>query len=425
MSLNLAYRWYVGYDLDEEVPDHSIFSKARKRFGQKLFLEVFKQILRKCVEAGLVKGESIFVDSTLVKANASMSSLVEVKLSPEVYWRELESSEEEKGPRGRPSKEKMSQQLGSHFTGKVDLNKIGKRRRNRKASYLNKRSPTDPDATIHYRPGIGASLSYKAHLATEESGVITAVAVSSSAVHDTDMLPELLARHERNVRKPDSIVGDSHYGSFEALSYLQKQGIKTVIPPIKAKNRPHHYPKTLFHYDKEQDLYICPQGKKLARRCKNHCTNQIIYRAKKEECNLCPNRERCIDSSGAIGRQVTRYDGDQIDRAQALYDSALGKELMKKRKTAIEGTFAQAKSFHGLRRAKFRGKEKMEIQLLLTAAVVNLKKLLARVRVSSVETKRTFENIYNFILHKLFRYCSDSCLWCKLAAQIEAFGNRP
>jgi len=325
MSLNLAYRWYVGYDLDEEVPDHSIFSKARKRSGQKLFLEVFKHILRKCVEAGLVKGDSVFARSTLVKANASMSSLVEAKLSPEVYWRKLESSEEVKGPRGRPSKEKMSQQVGSHFTGKMNLNKIGKRRRNRKASYLNRRSTTDPDATLHYRPGIGASLSYKAHLATEESGVVTAVAVSSSAVHDTDMLPELLARHKRNIRKPRFIVGDSHYGSFGALSYLQKQGIKTVISPIRPRNRPHRYPKTLFHYNKEQNLYVCPQGKKLARRCKNHHTNQIIYQAKKEQCNLCPNRERCIDSSRAIGRQVTRYDGDQIDTAQALYDSALGK----------------------------------------------------------------------------------------------------
>jgi IS5 family transposase len=416
MSLNLAYRWYIGYDLDEEVPDHSIFSKARKRFGRKLFLEVFNHILKQCLKADLVKGDSLFVDSTLVKANASMNSLVEVKLSPEVYWRELESSEEAKRSYRRHSKEKMSQQVGTHFTGKMDLKKVGRRRRDRRVSYLNKRSTTDPDATVHYRPGIGASLSYKAHLATEESGVITAVAVSSSAVHDTNMLPELLARHRRHLGNPHLIVGDSHYGSFEALSYLQGQGIKTAIPPIGPRNRPHHYPKTLFHYDKEQDLFICPRGKKLPRRCKNHRTNQIIYRAKKEECNICPDRNRCIDSARAIARQVTRYDGDQIERAQTLYDSALGKELMKKRKTAIEGTFAQAKSFHGLRRAKFRGKEKMEIQLLLTAAAINLKKLLARARALSLDTTRTLRNVYDFLSHSLFGYCSNSCLRYKLLA---------
>ncbi len=416
MSLNLAYRWYIGYDLDEEVPDHSIFSKARKRFGKKLFLEVFEHILKQCLKAGLVGEDSLFVDSTLVKANASMSSLVEVKLSPEIYWRKLESSEEVKGPRGRPPKGKVSRQVGSHFTGKTDLKKMGRRRRDRKASYLKKRSTTDPDATVHYRPGIGASLSYKAHLATDAGGVITAIAVSSSAVHDTNMLPELLARHKRQIGNPHLVVGDSHYGSFEALSYLQDQGIKTAIPPIGPRNRPHHYPKTLFRYDKEQDLFICPRGKKLRRRCKSYPTNQVIYRAKKEECNICPDRKKRIDSTRTVARQVTRYDGDQIEKAQAFYDSALGKELMQKRKTAIEGVFAQAKSFHGLRRAKFRGKEKMEIQLLLTAAVINLKKLLARARASSLETTNTFKNVYNFVLHNLFEYWSNSCLCYKLSA---------
>jgi len=86
---------------------------------------------------------------------------------------------------------------------------------------------------------------------------------------------------------------------------------------------------------------------------------------------------------------------------------------MQKRKTAIEGTFAQAKSFHGLRRAKFRGKEKMEIQLLLTAAVINLKKLLARARASSPETTNIFKHSYKFTFQNPFAYRSKSCLWHK------------
>lgn len=112
VSLNLAWFWYVGYELDKRVPDHTIFSKIRRIFDQRPFAEAFKHILRKCVEGGLVKGDSVFARSTLVKANASMSSLVEVKLSPEVYWRELESSEEVKRPRGRAPKEKRDQQVG-------------------------------------------------------------------------------------------------------------------------------------------------------------------------------------------------------------------------------------------------------------------------------------------------------------------------
>ena len=82
ITLNLAYRWYIGYDLDEEIPDHSIFSKARVRFGKKLFVDIFEKILVRCIELGLVSSEEMLIDSTIVKANASDSSMVEINLSP-------------------------------------------------------------------------------------------------------------------------------------------------------------------------------------------------------------------------------------------------------------------------------------------------------------------------------------------------------
>jgi len=164
ISLNLAYRWYIGYDLDEEVPNHSIFSKARARFGKKLFLEIFEKILVKCVELGLVSGEGMLIDSTIVKADASSSSLVEVNLSLEDYWNKLDQKE-------RPEK----RLVGRCFTGKVDKNKMGKRRRDINRTSLRKKSTTDPDATLFYRPGMGGHLSYKAHIATDTNGVITAI----------------------------------------------------------------------------------------------------------------------------------------------------------------------------------------------------------------------------------------------------------
>jgi transposase len=142
ITLNLAYRWYIGYDLDEAVPDHSIFSKARERFGKKLFLNIFEEILKKCIDFGLVSNEAILIDSTIVKANASTQSLVEVNLSPEDYWTKLDQKEK--------PKKKLT---GKQFTGKVDKNKIGKRRRDENRTSLRKKSTTDPDATMFFRPG--------------------------------------------------------------------------------------------------------------------------------------------------------------------------------------------------------------------------------------------------------------------------------
>ena len=87
ITLNLAYRWYIGYDLDEQVPDHSIFSKARTRFGKKLFCEIFEEILKIAAGFNLLSKDTLLLDSTIVKANASIDSMVEVNLLPEEYWR--------------------------------------------------------------------------------------------------------------------------------------------------------------------------------------------------------------------------------------------------------------------------------------------------------------------------------------------------
>ena len=96
ISLNLAYRWYIGYDLDEEIPNHSIFSKARTRFSKKIFTEIFSQILKTAISYGIVSREGILVDSSIVKADASIDSIVQINLSPEEYWRKLDESEKVK-----------------------------------------------------------------------------------------------------------------------------------------------------------------------------------------------------------------------------------------------------------------------------------------------------------------------------------------
>ncbi|GAH09978.1 unnamed protein product, partial [marine sediment metagenome] len=191
ITLNLAYRWYIGYDLDEEIPNHSIFSKARTRFGKKLFLDIFEKILIKCIELGLVSKEGMLIDSTIVKADASDNSMVEIGLSPEQYWKRLDQKEK--------PKKKLS---GARYTGEVDKNKMGKRRRDINRLSLRKKSTTDPDATITHKPGAGSHLSYKAHIATDTNGIITAVSASPSVSHDIGAVPILVESHERILGTP-------------------------------------------------------------------------------------------------------------------------------------------------------------------------------------------------------------------------------
>src|SRR3712207_7055613 len=75
VRLHLAYRWFLGYDLDESPPDHSVLSKARARFGVTVYQAFFTEIVRQCAQAGLIQGDCLYVDSTLTAANASRDSM--------------------------------------------------------------------------------------------------------------------------------------------------------------------------------------------------------------------------------------------------------------------------------------------------------------------------------------------------------------
>ena len=150
--------------LMKKYPTIAYFLKPEQDYRKKLFLDIFEQILIKCIELGLVSREGMLIDSTIVKADASYNSMVEINLSPEEYWKRLDQSE-------RPKKKLV----GERFIGKVDKNKMGKRRRDINSINLRKKSTTDPDATLFYRPSMGSHLSYKAHIATDTNGLITAV----------------------------------------------------------------------------------------------------------------------------------------------------------------------------------------------------------------------------------------------------------
>ena len=374
ISLNLAYRWYIEYDLDEEIPDHSIFSKARVRFGKKPFVDIFEKILVKCVELGLVSKEGMLIDSTIVKANASDGSMVEINLSPGQYWKRLDQKDK--------PKKKLD---GGRYTGEVDKDKMGKRRRDINRLSVRKNSKTDPDATIVYKPGTGSHLSYKAHIATDTNGIITAVSASPSVAHDIGAVPGLIESHEKILGTPSWIAADTKYGSEECLKYLQDKNIKTAIRPETKTSKPGYFSKNKFKYDSSTDCYVCPNGKLLKRKSKNYSQNRIDYKSNKKECNLCPLKGKCISGKDNF-RIVSHYDSPCYWKARSWYDSGYGQVMQKLRHTVIEGVFGQAKTYHGMAKARFRGLKKVEIQFLMTATALNLKKMVKMLDIEEIKS---------------------------------------
>lgn len=370
VQVNLAYRWYLGYDLDEEIPDHSILSKARCRLGVEFFERLFEFILGCCQEAGLVRGENVLMDSTLVEANASLGSLTTLRYKPAEYWEQLERQAEQQSSLGG-----LEPPMADCATS------LGQRRPREERTCDHKHSMTDPDASLYHRRGQETRLAYKTHfLADEHKGVVTAVATSSAAVDDTAMVPQLIEQHQRRCGAPRRAVADHLYGSQDCLGYLQDKGIETVIGERKGGNAHRGFDKSEFEYDSEGDSYRCPAGHVLRRRRTQQKESKAFYSCDRGVCGQCKLRSKCISSTNPDAvRQVTRFDTPYVERAQAACNSAHGRRLLKNRQTCMEGLFGQAKSQHGLERARLRGLVKMQIQGLLTAMVLNVKKLFQAV----------------------------------------------
>lgn len=380
IQVNLAYRWYLGYDLNETIPNHSVLSKARRRLGVKFFESLFEYVVTRCNEEGLISGENLLIDSTIVQADASLNSISSLRYHPSEYYEQLEQASESDNNKD---------------------NNLGHTRPRTDRTCEHRRSLTDPDATLFRRKGQSTKLAYKSHMAADShKGVITSVAVSPSSEDDTSAVPQLLEQHCELLDKPKRIAADSLYGSEECLSYLQDKNIDTVIKQRSGGNKHGCFDKSEFHYNSDEDIYICPAGKHLRRTRTQKSNNKAYYSGSIETCRNCLLRDKCIGSTSPNSvRQVTRYDSPYSDRAKQLCSSSLGQRLLGLRQTCIEGLFGQAKSLHGLARARWRKLFNMRIQTLLTATILNIKKLFVSIR------EKASINVIGDIIYHNFCLC--------------------
>lgn len=349
----MDYLWFLGYGLDDEIPNHSVLSKARARWGRDLFEQIFTRTVWQCVQAGLVDNQRLHVDSSLIKANVAKTS-------------------------ARDTSPELLQALRAAY--QAQENKLEER--DNKAVNAKCYSPTDPEATLA-RSGGGkpSDFSYKAHRTVDDGhGVITSVQTTTGAAGDSKQLPALLAEHQQNTGAPPQIVvGDQHYGSAENYRHCQMQGLTTHLK----QTRGHLEEKGLFthdqfEYDEALDRFKCPVGHYLYPFNRNKEAQLLIYRIEKiAMCNHCPLKEKCTRSK--TGRLVSRPMFSELvfqGRAQAQSPEA-GKSYGR-RSHVMEGSFADAANNHGFKRARWRGLWKVQIQNWLIAAVQNLRILLKK-----------------------------------------------
>jgi transposase len=377
VAMRLDCRWYLGYDLDERLPDHSSLTYIRNRFGLEAFQRFFERIVELCILAGLVRGKELYFDATQVRANASMDSLAQrvqlhlVSRFPQP--RQADTQGEPISPMNR------ARNLVEKYNGA----RIADQKPS--TSYLRvadvRVSTTDPDATP-MKPGfVGyARLGYQTHYVVDggKARIILATLVTpASVMENTPMLDLACWTRFRWQLQPDIAVADSMFGSGYNLAGLEQDGIRAYIHPHNESRRQQttYYPRELFTYVGENNRYICPEGEPLPYKFTSMQWRAHFYRAKKSACDACPVQTQC--RRGKYGRSVKRliYQ-DYIDRVEGYLQTAAYKKAMRKRQVWIEPKFGEIKQWHQGRRFRLRGLWKVNTEGLIKAAGQNIKQLL-------------------------------------------------
>ena len=358
-QVNLAMRWFAGYRLHEQLPDHSSLTRIRQRWGEDRFRRVFQRTVAACRKAGLVDGETVHIDATLIRADVSWESLVEDHAEQVL----AENSGEDDG-NGRQAAPRRGGCPRKH------------------QSQPKKRSRTDPEATMatsnhQWR----MEPCFKQHTGVDDrAGVVVDVAVTTGETSEGTQLIEQLERITTNTGcEPKTVTADAGYAHPRNYAELEGRKIEAVIVPQRESGVARKLPARRFKYDARHELVRCPGGKTL-HPGKEKNDGSRVYHARLSDCRNCPLRKRCLPPS-CLHRtiKIVRWHEALLRarRRKARGWDAETKELYHRHQWRIEGKHGEAKTTHGLRRAVRRGRWNVAIQVYLTAAVMNLKCLAA------------------------------------------------
>jgi transposase len=357
-QVNIAIRWFAGYGLEDTLPDHSSLSRIRGRWGADKFRAVFTRTVQICIDAGLVNGETVHLDSTLIRADVSWESIV-TKHADDVI--------RENGEEGDPIPDDPPHRRGRP------------RKRGKRAKKI---SLTDRDATLATSSGNHyLEPTYKQHTAVDDkAGVLVDINLTTGEINEGTKLIEVIERIETITARPvKCVTADKGYAHSANYHALEQRGTEAIIPP----QREPDYGKgkvsiRRFKYDGLHQRLTCPGGKVLQRT--NRGKNGWFYKSKRAVCLCCSLCRQCLSASAKC-RTILIVDGyEALLRARRRklkgWDTGT-KHLYNRHRFLVEGIHGEAKTQHGLRRAVRRGLENVAIQVYLTAAVINLKRLAA------------------------------------------------
>jgi transposase len=368
IQVNLAYRWFCKLGIEDKIPDHSVFCRARQeRFRESDALRrVFEGVVGMSIAAGLVGGEAFSVDASLIKADVNKKKRMpgdqpiawpkaeEASHAVREYLAVLDAGNDE--DRGRD--DDGSGEGGQPRTPPKEV------------------SLTDPQATWVARPGVDPFFAYDAnYLIDNKAGIIMdAVGTRANRSIEIAVTQTMVDRVDRRFNlRPKRLAGDTVYGAVKLLKWLTDRNITPHVPVWdKSVRSDGKFSRKDFVFDQARNVYVCPGGAELTSTGNIDQGHTVYYRASKNDCSRCLLKPKCTT---AVARKVTRDLNEELrDQVRALANTEAFQQSHRERKK-VEMRFAHMKRILRLDRFRLRGLSGIKDEVLLTATAQNLRRL--------------------------------------------------
>lgn len=366
IQVNVAYRWFLGYSLLDEIPHFATVSYAFcKRFPPELSEEIFAHILNKALNNRMVDPSEIFIDGTHIKASANKKKYQkeQVAKTAKIYQEQLSKEvAAEREALGKKTNKKDDDDDGTPGGGSIE--EMTERTT----------STTDPDSGLFIKGEHEKQFAYEAHTACDRKGFILGVHVTAGNVHDSVAWDPLYDNVTERFPEVKYVTMDSAYKTPWIAKKILDDNRIPILPYTRKNGSKDRYRPWDYIYDPATDSFTCPQGKTL-RHTTTTKEGKRIYRSTPKECRGCPCCEKC--GANAKGQKVlqTHIWQEYLDLVEQIRKTEVWQDIYARRKETIERAFADAKEKHGMRYTHHRGLARVTSWVRLKFAAMNLKKL--------------------------------------------------
>ena len=364
IQVNVAYRWFLGYGLLDDIPHFATVSYAFcKRFPEELTGEIFEHILNKALNNRMIDPSTIFIDGTHIKASANKKKFQkeQVAKAAKVYSgqlrREVNAEREKLGkkPIEDDEDDRSDGDEGTQATAEKTV------------------STTDPDCGMFVKGEHERQFAYEAHTACDKKGFVLGVEVTAGNVHDSVAWDKVYDEVTGKF-KVQFVTMDAGYKTPWIAKKIIEDGRVPILPYTRYTGNENRYKPWEYTYDPANDTYTCPRGG-ILRHTTTDRDGKRTYRSTPEQCRNCPCKAKCGANEKGQKMYTTHIWQEYLDLVEQIRKTDRAKKIYAQRKETIERVFADAKEKHAMRYTHHRGLAAVTRWVRLKFAAINLKKL--------------------------------------------------